>query len=202
MADTHMLVENLLSMWWIAPAAVPAPILASVTRRTIPDVVWLLGFGVLIGPHAVGLAEQTEPVDFLRELGMGFLFLLAGFEVNTSDMRGRQGRQAALTWIICALLGVGAGFLLLQGDGHVAVVFGIASTSTALGTLLPILKDSGTISTPLGRATMVHGAYGELLPIVTMSLLLSTRGAVDHGGATQGGAHGARILPHPPGSRP
>src|SRR5699024_10687850 len=51
-----------------------------------------------------------------------------------------------------------------------------ASTSTALGTLLPILKDSGTISTPLGRATMVHGAYGELLPIVTMSLLLSTRG--------------------------
>lgn len=176
MADTHMLVENLLSMWWIALAAVLAPILAIVTRRTIPDVVWLLGFGVLIGPHAVGLAEQTEPVDFLRELGMGFLFLLAGFEVNTSDMRGRQGRQAALTWIICALLGVGAGFLLLQGDWHVAVVFGIASTSTALGTLLPILKDSGTISTPLGRATMVHGAYGELLPIVTMSLLLSTRG--------------------------
>jgi Kef-type K+ transport system membrane component KefB len=52
----------------------------------------------------------------------------------------------------------------------------IASTSTALGTLLPILKDSGALGTPLGRATMVHGAYGELLPIVAMSLLLSTRG--------------------------
>jgi len=176
MADAHMLVENLLSVWWIALAAVLAPILALITRRTIPDVVWLLGFGVIIGPHAMGLAEQTEPVEFLRELGMGFLFLLAGFEVNTSDMRGKQGRNAALTWFLCALLGVGAGFLLLQGDWHVAVVFGVASTSTALGTLLPILKDSGIISTPLGRATMVHGAYGELLPIVAMSLLLSTRG--------------------------
>ena len=82
-----MLVDNLLSMWWIALAAVLAPLLALVTRRTIPDVVWLLGLGVLIGPYALGLAEQTESVEFLRELGIGFLFLLAGFEVNTSDMR-------------------------------------------------------------------------------------------------------------------
>lgn len=171
-----MLVDDLLSMWWIALSAVLAPMLALVTRRTIPDVVWLLAFGVVIGPHMLGLAEQTDSVAFLRELGMGFLFLLAGFEVNPADMRGRQGRHAALTWMLCAVLGVGAGLLLLQGEGRVAVVFGIASTSTALGTLLPILKDSGAMATPLGRATMVHGAYGELLPIVAMSLLLSTRG--------------------------
>ncbi|GAA1714947.1 cation:proton antiporter [Brachybacterium phenoliresistens] len=176
MGAEHMLVDDLLSMWWIALSAVLAPMLALATRRTIPDVVWLLAFGVVIGPHMLGLAEQTDSVAFLRELGMGFLFLLAGFEVNPADMRGRQGRHAALTWILCAVLGVGAGLLLLQGEGRVAVVFGIASTSTALGTLLPILKDSGAMSTPLGRATMVHGAYGELLPIVAMSLLLSTRG--------------------------
>ncbi|WP_286957497.1 cation:proton antiporter [Brevibacterium sp. UBA7493] len=176
MHEAHMLVDNLLSMWWIAIAAVFAPILALTTRRVVPDVVWLLVFGVLIGPHALGLADSTEAVEFLRELGIGFLFLLAGFEVNTSDMRGRQGRHAAMTWGLCALLGVGAGFLALQGDWRVAIVFGIASTSTALGTLLPILKDSGMMDSPLGRAAMVHGAYGELLPIVAMSVLLSTRG--------------------------
>src|SRR5699024_10512897 len=81
------------------------------------------------------------------------------FEDNTSDMRGRQRRQAALTWIICALLGGGAGFLLLQGDWHVAVPFGIASTSTALSTLLPIRKHSGTISPPRRRTTLVHDAH-------------------------------------------
>lgn len=176
MHEAHMLVDNLLSMWWIAIAAVFAPILALTTRRVVPDVVWLLVFGVLIGPHALGLADSTEAVEFLRELGIGFLFLLAGFEVNISDMRGRQGRHAAMTWGLCALLGVGAGFLVLQGDWRVAIVFGIASTSTALGTLLPILKDSGMMDSPLGRAAMVHGAYGELLPIVAMSVLLSTRG--------------------------
>ncbi|WP_136090165.1 cation:proton antiporter [Auritidibacter ignavus] len=176
MEGAQLLADNLLSMWWIAIVAVLAPILALVTRRVVPDVVWLLVFGIIIGPNMLGLAESTEAVEFLRELGMGFLFLLAGFEVNASDMRGRQGRHAALTWIMCALLGAGAGFLLLQDGWQLAVVFGIASTSTALGALLPILKDSGALQSPLGRATMVHGAYGELLPIVAMSLLLSTRG--------------------------
>lgn len=176
MDEGHLLVGSLLSVWWIALAAAAAPVFAIVARRYVPDVVWLLAFGVLIGPHALGLAEQTEPVQFLRELGMGFLFLLAGLEVSTSDMGGRQGRNAALTWVLCAVLGVGAGLLLTQGEVRVALVLGIASTSTALGTLLPILKDSGSMDGPLGRASMVHGAYGELLPIIAMSLLLSSRG--------------------------
>lgn len=176
MEEPNMILDSFVSMWWITLAAVLSPLLALVVRRVVPDTVWLLGFGVLIGPHALGLAEQTEAIEFIRELGMGFLFLLAGFEIKTSDMRGKQGRHAALTWIICALLGVGAGYLLTQGEWKVAVVLGIASTSTALGTLLPILKDSGVLPTALGRGVMLHGAYGELLPIVAMALLLSTHG--------------------------
>lgn len=178
MHEPTILIENLQSMWWIAAAAVLAPVLALGTRRTIPDVVWLLVLGIVIGPHALGLAESTEAVAFLRELGLGFLFLLAGFEVNTSDMRSRAGRSAALTWLLCVGLGVGAGLLIAGGDWQIAAVLGIAATSTALGTLLPILKDSGALGAPLGKATMIHGAYGELLPVVAMSLLLTTRATV------------------------
>ena len=47
MHEAHMLVDNLLSMWWIAIAAVLAPILALTTRRLVPDVVWLLVFGIV-----------------------------------------------------------------------------------------------------------------------------------------------------------
>lgn len=175
MHESALLVENLVSMWWIALAGVFATVLALLTRRTIPDVVWLLVLGIVIGPHTLGLAESTEAVAFLRELGLGFLFLLAGFEVNTADMRSRAGRSAALTWLLCAGLGMGAGLLVAGGDWKVAAVLGIAATSTALGTLLPILKDSGVLAAPLGRATMLHGAYGELLPVLAMSLLLTTR---------------------------
>lgn len=171
-----MLVENLLSTWWILVAAFLAPLLALAVRRKIPDVVWLLVLGIAIGPHGLALAEQTQAVEFLRELGMGVLFLLAGLELALGSMRQRPGRSAAVTWLICAMLGVAAGLLITQGEVQVAVVFAIASTSTALGTLLPILKDTGASDSPLGRAAMLHGAFGELGPIVAMSLLLSTRG--------------------------
>src|SRR5699024_11280939 len=74
--------------------------------------------------------------------------------------------------------GVGAGLSNTGGDCQVAAVLRIAATSTALGTLLPLLKDSGVLGAPLGRATMTHGAYGELLPVIAMSLLLTTRATV------------------------
>lgn len=154
-------------------AAALSPMFALLTRRYVPDVVWLLAFGVLLGPNVMDLAQQTDAVDFIRELGKGFLFLLAGFEVRPNDMRGRQGRHAALTWFVSAALALGAGLLLAHGQWPVAIVFALVSTTTALGTLLPILKNSGVLGTPLGRATMVHGTFGELLPIPAMSLLLS-----------------------------
>ena len=49
-------------------------------------------------------------------------------------------------------------------------------TSTALGTLLPILRDSGLLTTPLGTTVLRHGAYGELGPIVAIAVLLGTHG--------------------------
>lgn len=168
------LIENLFSLWWIILSAVLAPICALITRRYIPDVIWLLIFGIMIGPYMLSLSKFTESIEILRELGMGFLFLLAGFEVNTSDMRNKQGKQAFITWIICFLFAIGVSLLFTSGEIHISIVIAIATTSTALGTLLPILKDSGMINSNLGKATITHGAYGELLPIIAMSLLLST----------------------------
>lgn len=168
------LVENLYSLWWIILSAMIAPIFALITRRFIPDVIWLLLFGIVIGPHILGLSELTESIEIIRELGMGFLFLLAGFEVNTSDMRNKQGKQALLTWFISFLSAIVISFLFTNGNINISIVIAIACTSTALGTLLPILKDSKIINSNLGKATITHGAYGELLPIIAMSLLLST----------------------------
>ena len=170
-----IMAESLSSVWWIASAALIAPILSLITRRAVPDVVWLLVLGVLIGPHGLRLAQETESVEFLRELGIGFLFLLAGFEVDTARMRARAGRRAAVTWLISAVLATGAGMILFWGKPSAAVVFGIASTSTALGALLPIIKDAGLGASGFGQSVMVHGAWGELLPIMAMALLLSAR---------------------------
>ena len=64
-----------LSLFWIALVAVVAPLLSGlVPRRLVPEAVLLLAFGVVIGPHVLGLATG-EAVEAFRELGLGMLFI-------------------------------------------------------------------------------------------------------------------------------
>ena len=168
------------SLFWIALCAVVAPIVAGlVPRKLVPEVVLLLIGGMLIGPHVLGLAVDGPEIGLLSELGLGMLFLLAGYEIDTDELTGRGGRRALVTWCTClALAFLLIGLLGLTGaiSGEVAVA--IALTSTALGTLLPILKDSGVVNTRIGRTVLNHGAFGELGPVVAMAVLLGSRGTV------------------------
>jgi Kef-type K+ transport system membrane component KefB len=51
----------------------------------------------------------------------------------------------------------------------------LARTTTALGTLLPILRDNEMLSGKFGQCVLAAGAAGELLPIVAISLFLTKR---------------------------
>ncbi len=64
-------------------------------------------------------------------------------------------------------------FFAKQGINGVATV--IALTTTALGTLMPILKERNLEGTPIGDAIISYGTWGELGPILAMAILLSTR---------------------------
>ena len=70
------------------------------------------------------------------------------------------------------------GVVGLTGAIHAEIAVAIALVSTALGTLLPILKDNGQLETKLGSAVLKHGAFGELCPVIAMALLLSSRGTL------------------------
>jgi Kef-type K+ transport system membrane component KefB len=139
----------------------------------------LLAFGVIIGPNVLGLAELDLGIELLRELGLGMLFLMAGYEIELKELTGRGGRRALITWLICFGLAVLLVFLLgFAGLISARSAIAIALVSTALGTLLPILKDSGLLNTRFGMAVLNHGAFGELGPVIAMALLLGTRGSL------------------------
>ena len=162
-----------VSIFWITLVALISPVLSRLTGKRIPDVVFLLIFGMLIGPNVLHLAGTEGGIPLLKELGLGMLFLIAGFEINVSSLRSRQGSTA----LVCFGLGM-LGAALITGFSHEVntyVAVGVALSSTALGTLLPMLKSHGAAGTAVGNAVLVHGAVGELLPIFAISLLLSSR---------------------------
>lgn len=164
----------IVSLFWIAATAVVAPLLSRLVRGAIPDVVLLLLLGVALGPHALALAGTAGGVDLLGELGLGMLFLLAGYELDPKLLGGRPGRTAWLTWVAGLVVALALVWLAAPDAGFTALIaVAIALSSTALGTLLPIVKEDGVLEQPLGRAVLAHGAVGELGPVLAMSILLT-----------------------------
>lgn len=167
--------DALVSFAWIMAAALVAPLVAYVFRNRIPAVALLLVFGMVIGPSVLDLAAEEEGIGMLKELGVGALFLLAGFEINLQLLRSKQAKNALATWSMCAVTcGVGAYFLV--GTIPAAIVVALALTSTALGTLTPMLKQHKVTGTKVGNSVLIHGAIGEIAPITAMALLLGTHG--------------------------
>lgn len=177
LASSQTATSEYVSIFWITLVALLAPLASAATRKKIPDVVFLLIFGVIIGPEVLNLAQLEGGVELLKELGLGLLFLLAGYEINSQSLRSHQGAFALGSWAVSFSLGFLLALLLTGGQGSFPVyaVIGIALSSTALGTLLPLLKSHGAAGTRLGDSVMIHGALGELMPIFAMSLLLSSR---------------------------
>lgn len=164
----------IVSLFWIAAAAVAAPLLSRLLRGLIPDVVLLLGLGVVLGPHVLAFAGTGGGVELLSELGLGMLFLLAGYELDPKLLGGKPGRTAWLTWLAGLVLALLLVWLAATDAGFTALIaVAIALSSTALGTLLPIVKQDGVLEQPLGRAVLAHGAVGELGPVLAMSILLT-----------------------------
>src|SRR5918997_838721 len=98
------LARGLETLLLAAVVAALAPMLvALVPGPRIPQVVVLLLGGVLIGPQVRGLADRPA-IDLLSNVGLGFLFLLAGYELDLHLFRERAGRLAMVGWLVTLVL--------------------------------------------------------------------------------------------------
>jgi Kef-type K+ transport system membrane component KefB len=169
--------EALRTLVLIVSIAVMSPFIADVVRRWVrlPGVVIEIGLGMIIGPHVLGWAHLDEVIEVLAEMGLVFLIFLAGFEIDPEEVKGRPVRLAAQGWCVSLALGIVVAFALHALDVTATVRFvAIALTTTAIGTLLPILGDAGALKSPLGSNFLASGAMGELGPIVAISVALTT----------------------------
>lgn len=172
------MVVDFISLAVIVVVAALCPIIASlIPNKLIPESVFLLIAGAVLGPNLLGVIQTTDVVNFLSELGLAYLFLLAGMEINPKNLVGHEGKRGIGAWGVSLALGFVVVFLLpwfdpAQLDG---IAVAIAMTTTAFGTLVPIMKERGLTGTPVGNSIMAYGTWGELAPIVAIALLLSTR---------------------------
>ncbi|MFD7261541.1 cation:proton antiporter [Streptomyces sp. NPDC059874] len=171
-------MDHSVSLVLIMAAAVLAPLLAYGISRwlAVPLVIFEILLGILLGPDVLGWVHTGEVVDVLSNLGLAMLIFLAGYELEFDRVKGDTLKRSVWAWLIALALGLGLGALLAHGGGFDKGVYvGTALTSTALGAILPVLRDAGDLQSRFGSVMMAMGAIGEFGPIIAMALLLSGR---------------------------
>jgi Kef-type K+ transport system membrane component KefB len=127
---------------------------------------------MLIGPQVLGWGS-AQSVQALADVGLGFVFLLAGYEIDQRMFRQDAGRRALVSWLITVVIAAGIVWgLATLGLVRAVVPVAIGLTTTALGTLLPVLREGGLLRGRIGRYLLAVGAVGELFPILAVALFL------------------------------
>jgi Kef-type K+ transport system membrane component KefB len=167
--------QNYAQLTLIAGAALLAPLVSGLPRHVrLPVVVVELMLGILLGPHVLNFAQPTGLIDGLSELGLTFLLFMVGYEIDVENLRGPVFTKAATGWI----LSFGLGLVLMElfhATGLISappLMAAVALSTTALGVLIPILRDNGEIDTPFGQRFLPVATLGEFGPLMVISLLL------------------------------
>jgi Kef-type K+ transport system membrane component KefB len=161
----------------VMAVAVAATLLAEVPIGfRLPVVVLEMLFGIAIGPHGLAITDASGLLGWLGSTaGLAALFFMGGVELDLNRVKGRPLKLAMTGWGFSLALAVSIAFLLYVC--HLIrspMLVGLALTTTSLGMLLPIFKDSGDLDTKFGRLTLAAGALGEFGPVIFMSLFLTT----------------------------
>ena len=161
----------------IALAAVLGPVIAEQTRGLrVPSVVIELSLGIVMGPYVLNLVHVNGLVTALSDMGLTFLMFLAGFELELDRLRGPPIRLAVVGWLISLGLALAIAFALVStGLALDTLIVGLALTTTALGTLVPIIDDAGILHTRFGTYLVGIGTAGEFGPVVAVAVLLTKK---------------------------
>ena len=68
--------------------------------------------GIVIGPDVLALAEPGQLLDIFKQLGLAFLFFLAGMEIDFDRVRGAPANLALRGWGMSLAIGLAAAAVL------------------------------------------------------------------------------------------
>src|SRR5436305_2169362 len=179
MTEVHF--TNLLIV--VAIALLAPLVLGFFPRIRLPAIVLEIVLGIVIGPSGLGWVKPDVPVSILALVGLAFLLFLSGLEIDIQRLRGRILKLTALGFLgsfaIAIVLGVG-----LHAGGFVKspLFVAIVLVATSLGVIVPVLKDSGNISSNFGQLVIAAASIADFGAIILLSVFFSGTGSTSTAG--------------------
>lgn len=159
----------------VAAVAFLIPLLLGLSPvRRLPTIVLEIVAGIILGPSVLGWVRVDLPIAILSVLGLAFLLFLAGLEVELERLRGRLLLFVSSGFLLSLVLALLVGFgLYIAGQVVSPLLIAIILVATALGVVIPLLKDAGESSSEFGQLVIASAMFAEFGSIILLSLFFS-----------------------------
>jgi Kef-type K+ transport system membrane component KefB len=164
----------------VVAAAFLAPLLLGLFPKVrLPSVVLEIVAGIVIGPSLLGWVHPDQAIQVISVIGLAFLLFLAGLEIDFPRLRGPVLRLSLLGFALSLGLAVAVGLLLKAGGlVETPLLVAVILCATSLGVLIPVLKDSGEISSTFGQLIIAAGTVADFGAVILLSIFFSGEGSV------------------------
>lgn len=148
-------------------------------RLRLPPLVGELAAGIIIGPYVLKLVTPDESLNVISDLGVFFLMLLAGLQMDPRQIRKAGLRGGILSVIAFSLPYVGGfGIAALFGLGMLQSMFvGLLLSITAVPVSTIVLMQFGILETKLGNTVITAAVINDIFSLVVLSIVLQLHGA-------------------------
>ncbi len=157
------MVHHYLPIFLIVLGAAIVPFIAR--RLRVPSAALEIVYGLLLFNFI--LDERPNWFPLFRELGLVYLMFIAGMEL---DLRSLRRGGCAGWYVLVSVISFTLTPLLFVALG-LPFFLGVAVAMISAGIVVPVLKETGLMKTPLGQNIMGVVLTGELLSIMMLALI-------------------------------
>jgi len=129
--------------------------------------------GIILGPLALGVVENSEVIRALSEIGVAFLLFFAGLEISFKSLK-QVGKIATATGILemAIMAGIAIGILFSLGLNNVQILYAtlvVAFSSTMV--VIKMLSDKHELGTLHGRIIIGILLIQDIVAILALTIL-------------------------------
>ena len=143
-----------------------------------PSMIGEILAGVILGPTVLNIAQRTESISIISELGVFLLVIIAGLEINAEGIiKSFKGKSVVVSLtaffvpLVCGII-VGVIFKL---DPMASIFVGLCIAITALPVSVRILMDLGKLNTRLGQMIISTAVINDVMALSILGIILNVR---------------------------
>lgn len=147
----------------------------------LSPIVGYLAVGILIGPHAYGLIDESPTTHLLAELGVVFLLFDIGLHVSLRELResGRDLMGLAPVHLVLTSAPFTLALFLLGLSWPIALALGLSFGLSSTAVVSRVMAERGLGSCPLGRSSTHVLIFQDIVAIFLLIFANSLGGDID-----------------------